>query len=139
VPGHDGGGPTSICNTFWLASKRDWEARRRDVKPIYTAVNTAARAALGHSPKPGAAATGAIIRLWENATEEFIPFLDYDIGIRQVLCSTNSIEPLNARYRRAVKARPDVYGRCRGCPLRCSSRVAAAMRFCRSFGSGAVV
>ena len=47
----------------------------------------------------------AIIRLWENAWEEFIPFLDYDVEIRQVICSTNAIESLNARYRRAVKAR----------------------------------
>jgi hypothetical protein len=38
-------------------------------------------------------------------TEEFIPFLDYDIEIRKVICSTNAIESLNARYRRAVKAR----------------------------------
>jgi len=48
---------------------------------------------------------GAIIRLWNNAWEEFIPFLDYDVEIRTVLCSTNAIESLNARYRRAVKAR----------------------------------
>jgi putative transposase len=48
---------------------------------------------------------GAIIRLWENAWEQFIPFLDYDVEIRKVLCSTNAIESLNARYRRAVKAR----------------------------------
>ena len=35
-----------IRNTFRLASKRDWDALKRDVKPIYTAVNaTAARAA----------------------------------------------------------------------------------------------
>src|SRR6516165_11164225 len=35
-----------IRNTFHLASKRDWDALRRDVKPIYTAVNAeAARAA----------------------------------------------------------------------------------------------
>jgi transposase-like protein len=47
----------------------------------------------------------AIIRLLENAWEEFIPFLDYDVEIRQVICSTNAIESLNARYRRAVKAR----------------------------------
>jgi transposase-like protein len=43
--------------------------------------------------------------LWTNAWQEFIPFLDYDIEIRRVLCSTNAIESLNARYRRAVKAR----------------------------------
>ena len=47
----------------------------------------------------------AIIRLWNNAWDEFIPFLDYDVEIRQVICSTNAIESLNARYRRAVKAR----------------------------------
>jgi putative transposase len=38
-------------------------------------------------------------------TEEFTPFLDYDIEIRTVICSTNAIESLNARYRRAIKAR----------------------------------
>jgi hypothetical protein len=38
-------------------------------------------------------------------TNEFVPFLDYDMEIRKVLCSTNAIESLNARYRRAVRAR----------------------------------
>jgi transposase-like protein len=47
----------------------------------------------------------AVIRLYEVAWEEFIPFLDYDVEIRKVLCSTNAIESLNARYRRAIKAR----------------------------------
>jgi hypothetical protein len=31
--------------------------------------------------------------------------LDYDVEIRRVSCSTNAIESLNARYRRAVRAR----------------------------------
>jgi putative transposase len=31
--------------------------------------------------------------------------LDYYLEIRRVLCLTNAIESLNARYRRAVKAR----------------------------------
>ncbi|MCB5283578.1 hypothetical protein BJQ89_03347 [Arthrobacter sp. ES1] len=48
---------------------------------------------------------GAIVRLWEKAWEEFIPFLDYDVELRRVICSTNAIESLNARYRQAVKAR----------------------------------
>ncbi len=47
----------------------------------------------------------AMIRLWRNAWNEFIPFLDYDVEIRTVICSTNAIESLNARYRRAVRAR----------------------------------
>jgi hypothetical protein len=95
-----------IRNTFHLASKRDWDALKRDVKPIYTAVNAAAaRAALDELAGTWGGRYGAIIRLWENAWEEFIPFLDYDIEIRTVICSTNAIESLNARYRRAIKAR----------------------------------
>ena len=95
-----------IRNTFRLASKRDWDAIKHDVKPIYTAVNAdAARAALDELTDKWGAKYAAIIRLWENAWEEFIPFLDYDVEIRTVLCSTNAIESLNARYRRAVKAR----------------------------------
>jgi putative transposase len=95
-----------IRNTFRLASKRDWDALRRDVRPIYTAVNAAAaRAALDQLTETWGGRYGAIVRLWENAWEQFIPFLDYDIEIRTVLCSTNAIESLNARYRRAIKAR----------------------------------
>jgi transposase-like protein len=95
-----------IRNTFRLASRRGWDALKRDLKPIYTAVNAAAaRDALSDLAERWGQRYPAIIRLWHNAWEEFIPFLDYDIEIRQVLCSTNAIESLNARYRRAVKAR----------------------------------
>jgi putative transposase len=95
-----------IRNTFRLASKKDWDALKRDVKPVYTAVNAAAaRAALDQLAETWGSRYAAVIRLWENAWEEFIPFLDYDIEIRRVICSTNAIESLNARYRRAVKAR----------------------------------
>ncbi|MEE1622138.1 IS256 family transposase, partial [Zafaria sp. J156] len=95
-----------IRNTFRLASKKDWDALKRDVKPIYTAVNAAAaRAAFEELTERWGKKYGAIVRLWENAWEEFIPFLDYDVEIRRVICSTNAIESLNARYRRAVKAR----------------------------------
>ena len=34
-----------------------------------------------------------------------MPFLDYDVEIRKVICSTNAIESINARYRRAVRVR----------------------------------
>jgi transposase-like protein len=95
-----------IRNTFRLASKRDWDALKRDVKPIYTAVNaSAARAAFDDLTERWGSKYGAIIRLWDNAWSEFIPFLDYDVEIRRVICSTNAIESLNARYRRAIKAR----------------------------------
>ena len=95
-----------IRNTFRLASKKDWDALKRDVKPIYTAPNpNAARAALEDLDEKWGKKYGAIIRLWESAWEEFIPFLDYDVEIRRIICSTDAIESLNARYRRAVRAR----------------------------------
>jgi len=95
-----------IRNTFRLASRKYWDALKHDVKPIYTAVNAAAaRAAFDELTEKWGTRYPAIIRLWANAWEEFIPFLDYDVEIRRVLCSTNAIESLNARYRRAIKAR----------------------------------
>jgi putative transposase len=95
-----------IRNTFRLSSRRDWDAMKRHVKPIYTAVNAAAaRAALDDLAEAWGKRYPAVVRLRESAWEEFIPFLDYDVEIRTVICSTNAIESLNARYRRAIKAR----------------------------------
>jgi transposase-like protein len=95
-----------IRNTFRLTSRRYWDEIKRDIKPIYTAVNaTAARDAFDELADKWGQRYPAVIRLWDNAWAEFIPFLDYDIEIRRVICSTNAIESLNARYRRAIKAR----------------------------------
>ena len=43
--------------------------------------------------------------LWEHAWAEFVPFLDYSTEIRRVIYSTNAIESLHARMRRATRAR----------------------------------
>jgi len=95
-----------IRNTFRLTSRRFWDELKRDLRPIYTAVNAAAaRAAFDELADRWGQRYPAVIRLWDNAWQEFIPFLDYDLEIRRVICSTNAIESLNARYRRAVKAR----------------------------------
>ena len=67
-----------IRNTFRLTSRRDWDALKRDVKPIYTAVNAAAaRAAFDELTERWGQRYPAVIRLWDNAWNEFIPFLDY--------------------------------------------------------------
>jgi putative transposase len=95
-----------IRNTFRLAARQHWDALKRDIKPIYTAPNPdAASAALDELEEKWGKKYSAVIRLWRNAWNEFIPFLDYDVEIRRVICSTNAIESLNARYRRAVRAR----------------------------------
>ena len=47
----------------------------------------------------------AITKLWDGAWAEFVPFLQFDNSIRSVVCTTNAIESINARIRRAVNAR----------------------------------
>ena len=78
----------------------------KDLRPIYTAVNAAdAEAQLAVFADRWGTKYPAAVRLWRSAWTEFIPFLDYDVSIRRIICTTNAIESLNARYRRAVRAR----------------------------------
>jgi putative transposase len=95
-----------IRNTFRYASRADWDELARDLRPVYTAVN-AEMAAVRFEEFADKWGTRypAIIKLWRTAWEKFIPFLDYDVEIRKIICSTNAIESLNGRYRRAIRAR----------------------------------
>ncbi len=95
-----------IRNTFRFASRGYWQEMSRDLRPVYTAPSeTAARERFMEFDTKWGGQYPAISKLWENAWSEFIPFLDYDVEIRRVICSTNAIESINARYRRAVRAR----------------------------------
>jgi putative transposase len=95
-----------IRNTFRFASRKYWQEMSRDLKPVYTAPSeAAARERFMEFDAKWGKQYPAISKLWENAWSEFIPFLDYDVEIRRVICSTNAIESINARYRRAVRAR----------------------------------
>ena len=95
-----------LRNSFRYASKKHWSQLAKDLRPIYTAPSEAAAldrfaefAGTWEKRYP------AIIRLWENAWAEFTPFLAFDVEIRKVIATTNSIESINARLRRAVRAR----------------------------------
>src|SRR4051794_22753351 len=98
-----------IRGTFRYASKRYWEALAKDLRPIYTAPTVeAAWAALETLEETWGARYPAIPRLWRTSWEVFTPFLAYDVEIRRVLCSTNAIESLNARYRRGATSKGDL-------------------------------
>src|SRR5215212_6993504 len=73
-----------LRNTFRYASRKYWDQIAKDIRPVYTA--------------PAEAAA-------KERFTEFVPFLDHDVEIRRVICSTNAVESLNARYRRAIRAR----------------------------------
>jgi putative transposase len=95
-----------LRNSFKYASKRDWAAIAKDIKPVYTAPSEAAALdAFAEFSGKWEKRYPAIIKLWENAWAEFVPFLRFDREIRTVICTTNAIESINARLRRAVNAR----------------------------------
>ena len=95
-----------LCNTFRYASKRDWAQVARDIKPVYTAPSEqAALDAFAEFSEKWDKRYAAIVRLWSDAWAETVPFLAFDTEIRKVVCTTNAIESINARLRRAVNAR----------------------------------
>jgi len=92
--------------SFKYASKRDWAEMARDLKSVYTAASEAdALDRFAEFSGKWEKQYPAIIRLWENAWAEFVPFLAFDREIRTVISTTNAIESVNARLRRAVNAR----------------------------------
>ena len=95
-----------LRNSFRYASRRDWPAVAKALKPVYTApTEAAALERLAEFAAVWEARYPAIVKLWENAWAEFVPFLSFHPEIRQVIYTTNAIESLNARFRRAVRAR----------------------------------
>jgi transposase-like protein len=95
-----------LRNSFRYASRKDWPAVAKDLKPIYTApTEAAALDRLAEFSARWEARYPAIVRLWENAWAEFVPFLSFADDVREVIYTTNAIESVHSRIRRAVKAR----------------------------------
>jgi transposase-like protein len=95
-----------LRNTFPCAARQDWDAMSKAIRPVWEAPN--AQVALERFERfaeAWAAKYPAAVKSWREAWEEFTPFLAWDVEIRKIICTTNSIESLNARYRRAVRAR----------------------------------
>jgi transposase-like protein len=95
-----------LRNSYKYASKKDWGAIAKGLKPVYTAPSESAAldrfadfSATWEKKYP------AIIGLWERSWAEMVPFLQFHVEIRRIICTTNAIESMNARYRRAVSAR----------------------------------
>jgi putative transposase len=95
-----------LRNTYKYASKAHWAEVAKDLKPVYTAPSEqAALDAFAEFSGKWERKYPAIVRLWTNAWAEMVPFLAFDPEIRKIICTTNAIESLNARFRRAVNAR----------------------------------
>jgi putative transposase len=95
-----------LRNSFRYAGRQHYEAIARALRPVYTApTEAAAMERFLEFCETWGERYPAIVRLWENAWSEFVPFLSFDVEIRKIICTTNAIESVNSRIRRAVKAR----------------------------------
>jgi putative transposase len=95
-----------LRNSFRYAARQHWDAIAKALKPVYTApTEAAATERFLEFAEAWGSRYPAIVKLWENAWAEFVPFLAFDAEIRRIICSTNAIESVNARIRRAVCAR----------------------------------
>ena len=95
-----------LRNSFRYAGRQHYEAIARALRPVYTApTEAAAMERFLEFCQTWGERYPAIVRLWENAWSEFVPFLSFDVEIRKIICTTNAIESVNSRIRRAVKAR----------------------------------
>lgn len=95
-----------LRNSFKYAGRQDWEKIAKTLRPVYTApTEEAAMERFLEFSEEWGAKYPAIVRLWERAWAEFVPFLQFDVEIRKIVCTTNAIESVNARIRKAVRAR----------------------------------
>jgi putative transposase len=95
-----------LRNSFRYASRKDWSTLAKDLKPVYTAPSEqAALDRFAEFSEKWEQKYPAIVRLWTQAWAEFVPFLQFDVEIRKIICTTNAIESINSRLRRAVNAR----------------------------------
>src|SRR5918995_576042 len=95
-----------LRNSFRYAGRQHYDAIAKALRPVYTApTEAAATERFLEFCETWGERYPAIVRLWENAWAEFVPFLSFDVEIRKIICTTNAIESVNSRIRRAVKAR----------------------------------
>jgi transposase-like protein len=95
-----------VRNSLRYASKKHWAAITRQLRQIYEAPTVeAAEARFAEFADEWGAKYPAMIRSWETSWNEFVPFLEYPAELRKIVYTTNAIESLNARFRRAVRHR----------------------------------
>lgn len=95
-----------VRNSLRYASKKHWPAITKQMRAIYTAPTVpAAEAAFEDFADDWRGQYPAMVHSWETMWNEFVPFLEFPVELRKIVYTTNAIESLNARFRRAVRHR----------------------------------
>ena len=95
-----------VPNSLRYASPKHWGAITKAMREICTSPTVeAAEARFEAFADDWERTYPAMIRSWRQAWDEFTPFLEFPSELRRVVYTTNAIESLNARFRRAVRHR----------------------------------
>ena len=95
-----------VRNSLRFASKKHWGQITRQLKTIYTAPGLdTAEHAFEDFAEQWDATYPAMIKSWRDTWDDFIPFLEFPVELRKIVYSTNAIESLNARFRKAAVRR----------------------------------
>jgi putative transposase len=96
-----------IRNSMDFASWKDRKAIAAELKKIYRAkdADAGAKALDEFDASPWGKKYPAIAQSWRRNWEHVIPFFAFPEGVRRIIYTTNAIEALNAKLRRAVRTR----------------------------------
>jgi transposase-like protein len=95
-----------VRNTLRYTGVKDWPKLAADMRTIYTAPTIeAAEARFEEFCERWAERYPKAIDVWRRRWAEFVPFLAFPAEVRDVVYTTNTIESLNARFRRAIYVR----------------------------------
>jgi len=95
-----------VRSSLRFTSKKYWGPVCRELREIYTAPTVdAATARFGEFAEHWRDRYPAMVATWERAWDDFVPFLAFPVELRHIVYTTNAIESLNARFRKAVRHR----------------------------------
>jgi len=95
-----------IRNSLRHVNRREMKAVASDLRRIYTApTEDAALDGLAYVKEVWSAQYPAMAAAWERSWSEFTPFLAFPPDVRKLIYTTNAVEALNSRFRKAVRKR----------------------------------
>ncbi len=97
---------TSSGTVCGMGPKKHWGPVARQIKTIYTAPSLeAAEHIFDEFAQTWQDTYPAMIQAWRAIWEDFTTFLEFPIELRKIVYSTNAIESMNARSRKAAVRR----------------------------------
>ena len=96
-----------IRNSLRPVARRDAAEVAKELRKVCTAPTAEAAfdALAAFTDSPWGKKYPQAARVWEQAWDDFTPFLAFSPAVRKLLCTTNSIESLNYQLRKVTKAR----------------------------------